>query len=331
MKAIITTKYGSPEVLEIGAVEKPTPKSKEVLIRIHSVSVNYGDLVARNFKNISAKEFNMPFLFWLIAKLSFGLHQPKVKILGSTFSGEIDTIGKEVTKFKKGEKVFGYIGEKMGAYAEYLCMPENGILATKPTTMTFEEASAVPYGAIMALNLLKKVNLLKGQKVVVVGASGAIGSAAVQLAKHHFGAEVIGVCGASSLEFVKEIGADKVIDYRKEDFTNSGETYDLIVDVLGKGSFSSYKASLKKNGIYLSVSFKSKKLFQMLWTSITGGKKMVCALAIPKPEDLIFIKELAEDGKIKSIIDKSFPMAQAAAAHRYMESGMKRGNVVITI
>jgi len=331
MKAVILTKYGPPEVLEYGEVEQPIPKSNEVLIRIHAVSVNYGDIIARNFKNISAREFNMPLLFWIIARFSFGLNNPKIKILGNTFSGEVDAIGQDVTKFRKGEKVFGYVGEKMGAYAEYLCMPENGILATMPASMTFEEASAVPYGAITALYLLKKVNIMKGQKVAIIGASGAIGSASVQLAKHYFGAEVVGVCGTSSLGFVKKIGADKVIDYQEEDFINSGETYDLIVDVLGKGSFSLYKALLKKNGTYLAVSFKLKKIIQMLWTLITGGKKVVCLLASPKPEDLILIKKLAEDGKIKSIIDKCFPMNQAAAAHRYVESDMSKGGVVITI
>lgn len=332
MKAIVYTEYGEPNVLRLEEVEKPYPKNNEVLIRIHAASVNYGDIIARNFKNISTSEFNMPSLFWLLARFGFGFSKPKRKILGNTFSGEIEMIGNDVKQFKKGEFVFGYTGEKMGTYAEYLCISETGVLAAKPSNMTFEEASAVPYGAIMAINLLKKANIQKGQKVLINGASGGIGSAAVQLAKHYFGAEVIGVCGTPRIAFVKDLGADKVIDYKKVDFTKSGETYDLIFDILGKGSFLLYKTSLKQNGIYLLASFKTRKLFQMLWTSVTGEKKkVVCAIASPKPEDLILIKELVEKGKIKSIIDKNFPLEQAAEAHTYMETGNKKGNVVITI
>jgi len=331
MKAIVCTKYGPPEVLKIKEVEKPYPKGNEVLIRIRAVSVNYGDIIARNFKNISTREFNMPLLFWILARFGFGLNNPKRKILGNTFAGEIETIGNDAKQFRKGEQVFGYTGEKMGGYAEYLCMPENGIIAVKPSNMTYEEASIIPYGTIMALILLKKANIQKGQKVLIIGASGDIGSAAVQLAKHYFGTEVTGVCGTPRLEFVKNLGADKVIDYTKEDYIQFEETYDIIFDILGKGSFSQYKKSLKETGIYLLASFKSKKLLQMLWTSIKGGKKVVCAIAIPKTEDLIFVKKLIEEGKIKSIIDKCFPLEQTAEAHKYIETGNKRGNVVIKV
>jgi NADPH:quinone reductase-like Zn-dependent oxidoreductase len=331
MKAIVYTEYGDPDVLKIKEVEKPYPKSNEVLIRIRAVSVNYGDIIARNFKNISTREFNMPLLFWILARFGFGLNNPKRKILGNTFAGEIETIGNEVKQFRKGDQVFGYTGEKMGGYSEYLCMPENGIITAKPTNMTFEEASVVPYGTIMALLLLKKVNLQKGQKVLIIGASGGIGSAAVQLAKHYFGTEVTGVCGTLGLEYVKYLGADKVIDYTEEDFIQSKETYDIIFDILGKGSFSHCKRTLKETGVYLSASFKSKKLIQMIWTSIIGGKKVVCALAIPQTEDLIFVKKLVEEEKIKSIIDRCFPLEQTAEAHKYFETGNKRGNVVIKI
>jgi NADPH:quinone reductase-like Zn-dependent oxidoreductase len=217
MKAIVYTEYGDPDVLKIKELEKPYPKSNEVLIRIRAASVNYGDIIARNFKNISTREFNMPLLFWILARFGFGLSNPKMKILGNTFAGEIETIGNEVKQFRKGDQVFGYTGDKMGGYSEYLCMPENGIITAKPINMTFEEASVVSYGTIMALLLLKKVNLQKGQKVLIIGASGGIGSAAVQLAKHFFGTEVTGVCGTSGLEYVKYLGADKVIDYTKED------------------------------------------------------------------------------------------------------------------
>src|SRR5512147_2349803 len=209
-------------------------------------------------------------------------------------AGEIEAAGKDVKRFKKGDQVFGYPGQSFGAYAEYLCMPEDGVLTTKPANLTYEEAATIPYGAIMALSLLRKANIQPGQKVLINGASGGMGSAAVQIAKH-FGAEVTGVCGTPRLEFVKSLGADKVIDYTKEDFTQNGETYDLIFDILGKSSFSQLKGSLKPNGIYLLASFKMKSLFQMLWTSLTGSKqKVICAFANEKPEDLVFIKELVE-------------------------------------
>jgi len=329
MKAIVFTEYGSPDVLRLEEIEKPAPKDNEILVRNHATSVNYGDLVARNFKGISPREFNMPFLLWLLAKISFGLKQPKTTVLGSEFSGEIEAIGKDVKRFKAGDKVFGYLGQSMGAYAEYICLPEDGVLAIKPSNMTYEEAAVVPYGAIMALNLLAKVNIHSGQKVLINGASGGIGSAAVQIAKH-FGAEVTGVCGTPRLEFVKSLGADKVIDYTKEDFTQSGETYDLIFDVLGKGSFSRSKNSLTQNGRYLLASFKMKQLFQMLWTSMTGGRKVICAIAPGSVEDLHAVKELIEAGKIKAVIDRCFPMERTSEAHRYIEEGYKKGNVVIT-
>ena len=240
-------------------------------------------------------------------------------------------IGDDVNQFKIGEQVFGYTGEKMGAYAEYLCLTENGILAAKPSHLTYEEASTVPYGAVMALNLLRKMNIQKGQSVLIIGASGGIGSAAVQLAKHYFGAEVTGICSTPGIEFVKSLGADKVIDYKKEDFTKNGKTYDLILDILGKGSFSQYKRSLKQNGIYLLASFKTARLIQMLRTSIRGGRKVICALAVPKPGDLKFIKEFIEDKKLKPVIDKCFPLEKAAEAHRYVEKGHKKGGVAITV
>jgi NADPH:quinone reductase-like Zn-dependent oxidoreductase len=330
MKAIVCTKYGPPEVLHLEEVTKPAPKDNEILIQIHATSVNFGDLLARNFKEISPGKFSMPLLFWFFAKMYFGFTKPKITILGSEFAGEIESAGKDVKSFKQGDQVFGYLGQSMGAYAEYLCMPENGCVAIKPGNMTYEEAAVVPYGAIMALNLLRKVNIQPRQKVLVNGASGGIGSAAVQLARY-FGADVTGVCGTLRLEYVKSLGADKVIDYTKEDFTQSGETYDLIFDILGKSSFSGCKSSLKQNGRYLLASFKMKQLFQMLWTSMIGSKKVICALAIDKQEDLIFIKELIEAGKIKSVIDRRYPLEQTAEAHRYIEKGHKKGSVVINV
>ncbi|HLO32231.1 MAG TPA: NAD(P)-dependent alcohol dehydrogenase [Anaerolineales bacterium] len=331
MKAIVFTEYGNPEVLQLKEVAKPIPRDNEVLIRVRATSVNFGDLMARNFKAITPREFNMPFLFWLLAKISLGLSQPKITILGSEFAGEIETVGKNVKQFKKGDQVFGYPGQSFGAYAEYLCLPENGVLTIKPANMTCEEAAVVPYGAIMALPLLKKVNVHSGQKVLINGASGGIGSAAVQIAKY-FGAEVTGVCGTPRLEFVKSLGADNVIDYTREDFTQSGETYDLIFDILGKSSFSRCKSSLKQGGRYLLASFKMKQLSQMLWTSLTGSsKRVICAIAPGSVEDLNSVKELIEAIKIKAVIDRCYPLEQIVEAHRYVEQGHKKGNVVITL
>lgn len=331
MKAIVYTEYGEPDVLHLQEVEKPSPESNEVLVRVHAVSANYGDIIARNFKNLPAGEFNMLSLFRVFARIGFGFSRPKRTILGNTFAGEVEMVGSDVKQFKGGDQVFGYTGENMGAYAEYLSFPVDGIIAPKPSHMTYEEASAVPYGSTMALCLLRKVNIQKGQRVIVIGASGAIGSAAVQLASHYFGAEVTGVCSTQGMEYVKSLGAVRVIDYKNEDFTKNGESYDLIIDILGKGSFSKYKASLRPNGIYMPVSFKSSKLLQMIRTSVTGGKRVICALATPKQEDLRFIREFFEDRRLKPVIDQTFPLEKAAEAHRYVEAGNKKGSVVLTV
>jgi NADPH:quinone reductase-like Zn-dependent oxidoreductase len=332
MKAIILTKYGPPDVLQFEEVDKPVPRDNEVLIRIHAVSVNYGDLVVRNMGAMSSRDFHMPLPLFLPARIMFGWSKPRVKILGNEFAGEVVTVGNKVKRFKAGDRVFGYPGQSMGCYAEFRCMSENGCVAIMPEDMTFEEAAAVPYGALMALSILRKVNLQPGQKVLVNGASGGIGSAAVQLARNHYGAEVTGVCGTPRLEFVKALGAEKVIDYTREDFTQSNETYDLVFDVLGLSTFSRSKRVLKPDGTYLLASFKTGKLLQMLWTKITGSKKkVICAMASDKAEDLISVKQLIEAGKIKAIIDKRFPLENTAEAHRYVEEGQKKGNVVITV
>lgn len=330
MKAIVCEKYGPPEVLQLKEVPKPAPKDDEVLIRVLATSVNFGDLMARNFKAVSPRKFNMPFLIWVISKISFGIQRPKITIQGSELAGEIESVGKEVKRFKKGDPVFGFSMQTFGTYAEYVCLPEMGTLAIKPANLTYEEAAVVPYGSIMALNLLKKVKIKPGQKVLVNGASGAIGSMAVQLAKH-FGAEVTGVCSTPRLEFVKSLGADQVVDYTQEDFTHNGETYNLIFDILGKGSFSKFKRSLKPNGVLLFASFKMKQLMQMLLTYMAGSRKVICAFAPGSAEDLMTIKALIEAGKIKAIVDKSFPLEQIAEAHRYVEQGHKKGNIVITV
>ena len=330
MKAIVYTEFGSPDVLQLKEVEKPVPKDNEILVKVFAASVGYGDIVARNFKNIPNRQFHMPALLILPTRIYFGLSKPKIQILGSEFAGEIEVIGKDVKRFKPGDQVFGYIGQKMGGYAEYLCMVEKGTVGIKPTNMSFEEATCVPYGGIMALGHLGKVNIKKGQKILINGASGGIGSIALQLAKH-YGAEVTGVCGTPRLEYVRSLGADKVIDYTKEDFTKNGEIYDLIYDILGKSSFAQCKESLTKNGRYLLASFKTKKILQMLKTSIIGKKKVICAIGSEKQEYMDLLKELIEAGKIKTIIDKTFLLEKTAEAHRYIEEDHKKGNVVITV
>jgi NADPH:quinone reductase-like Zn-dependent oxidoreductase len=331
MRAVVYTEYGPPDVLQLREVATPVPKHEEILIRIHATSINFGDTLVRNFRAVSPRKFHMPFLFWLFGKIYFGFWTPKRTILGSEFSGEVEAVGEGVKRFKKGDLVFGFSGPRMGANAEFLCMPEKGVVALKPANMTHEEAASVPYGAIMALNGLRKYNLQPSHSVLINGASGGIGPGLVQLAKSHFGARVTGVCGTPRLDYVKSLGADKVIDYTKENFTDSGETYDFIIDILGKCSFARCKGSLKPNGSVLFISFKMKQICQMLWTSLVGSKKVICVLVTEKREDLELVKELIEAGKIKAVIDRCFPLEQTAEAHRYIDSGNKKGNIVITV
>lgn len=333
MKAILYTKYGSPDVLHLGEVDTPKPKDNEIMIKIHATPVNFGDITVRNIKEkMTLRKFWMPTPFWLLTRLEFGFNKPKRSktVLGSDLAGEVTVTGKDVTRFKAGDRVFAYRSSLMGGNAEYICVPENSIVAHMPSNMSFAEAATIPYGTMTALNLLRKANIQKGQKILINGASGSIGSAATQLAKY-YGAEVTGVCSAPKMEFVKTLGADKVIDYIKNDFTKNGETYDLILDVLGKSSFAACKNSLTQNGLYLLATFKTRHLLPMLWSSIKGGKRMICALSNEKTDGLVHIKELIEAGSLKTVIDKSFSMGQAAEAHRYVESGQNKGNVIIII
>ncbi|MFW9904319.1 MAG: NAD(P)-dependent alcohol dehydrogenase [Candidatus Thorarchaeota archaeon] len=329
MHAIVYTEYGLPEVLKLKEVPKPSPKHDEILIKNYASTVNYGDTIARNFSAVSPHKFTMPMLLWLPTRLVFGFRKPRKKILGNEFAGEVVEVGKDVTKFQPGDQVYGYRGQRMGCYAEYLTMPENGTVTLKPTNLTFAEATVIPYGAIMT-NLLKKGNINPGSKVLINGASGGIGSASVQVAKN-LGAEVTGVCGTPRLEFVKSLGADKVIDYTQEDFTQNGETYDLIFDILGKSSFRKCKNSLNQNGCYLLASFKMGDFFQMLITKLIGSKKVICTFSSESGNDLSEMKELVEVGKFKVIIDKKFLLEQTPEAHEYVESGLKKGHVVITL
>jgi NADPH:quinone reductase-like Zn-dependent oxidoreductase len=327
VKAIVCTEYGQPDVLQLKEVEKPSPKDNEVLIRIHATTVTTGDVNARGFTFV-------PPGFGPVPRLMLGLRRPRKKILGSDVAGEIEAIGKDVRQFSEGDQVFGIDGNGLGAYAEYICRPEEGALAMKPSNMTYEEAAAIPFGACTALYFLRdKGDIQSGQEVLINGASGGVGTYAVQLAKH-FGAEVTGVCSTTNLEMVRSLGADKVIDYTKEDFTQSGETYDIILDmVVGKTSFSGCRDSLKQNGRYLAVAGGLKELIQMLWTSVIGSKKVVFGggLESERKEYLIFLKELIETGEIRAVIDRRYPLEQMAEAHRYVERGHKKGNVVITV
>lgn len=330
MKALTYREYGSPDVLQVQEFETPSPKDNEILVKIQASNINFGDTLVRNFKAVSPRQFTMPALLWIPTRITIGINKPNIKILGSEFAGDVVAVGKDVSRFKVGDAVFGYRGITMGAAAEYLCVAEDSLIVHKPEHIRYEEAATVPYGALTAISLLRKANIQAGQKVLINGASGSIGSAAVQLAKH-YGAEVTGVCGTARLEMVKALGADHVIDYNQEDFTQNGETYDLILDVLNKSSFDKCKHSLNSGGIYLLASFKFKQLRQMLWTSFFGDKKVVCALSDEHLDDLLAIEDLVKADAIKAVIDRCYPMEQAAEAHRYIEAGHKRGSVVLTI
>jgi len=309
MKAIICTKYGPPEVLQLQEVEKPILKDNEVLVKVHATTAHIGDTKVRRLEPGMGPVKD--FFFKPMMRIMLGFKGPRNKILGMELAGDIEAIGKDVTLFKIGDPVFASTEFRMGAYVEYCCIPENGILAIKPTNMTYEEAAPVSNGGLTALISLRKANIQQGQKVMIYGASGSVGTYAVQIAKY-LGAEVTGVCSTANLEMVKSLGADKLIDYTEEDFTQSSDTYDVIFDAVAKIAPSKRKKSLKKSGIYLSAH------------DLSGNIKL-------KVKDLIYLKNLCEAGKLKTVIDKYYPMEQIVEAHRYVDKGHKKGNVIITV
>lgn len=322
MKAIIWPKYGSPDVLQLAEVEKPIPKGNEVLIRIMATTVFAGDCEMRRF--------DFPASFWIPLRLMFGLWKPRVKILGQELAGEIEAVGADVTRFKVGDAIFAPTDRYFGAYAEYLCLPSTLPIALKPSNMTYEEAATVPVGGLNALHFLRKGNVESGQSVLINGAGGGIGTFAVQIAKT-IGTEVTAVDSAAKLDMLRSIGADHVIDYEREDFTRNGESYDVIIDVVGKSPYARSVRSLKDNGRYILGNPRIAGIFRGLWTSMTSSRKVIAALTPYRTEDLGFLKELIEARQLRSVIDRRYPLEQAVDAHRYVETGRKAGNVVLTL
>ena len=328
MKALVWTKYGSPDGLQLREVATPTPRDNEVLINIHAAAASTADTELRRLK--------LPLLFAIPLRLYLGLIKPtRITILGTEFAGEIVSVGEEVTRFQQGDQVFGYTGLGMGTYAEYICLAEKpsalaSVMAKKPANMTYEEAAAVPFGGLEALHSLRQANIQRGQKVLIVGAGGSIGTYSVQLAKH-YGAEVTGVDKPGKLEMLRSIGADHVIDYTREDFTKSGQTYDVILDTAGKSSFSGSLRSLKENGTYLNANPGLFGGVRMRWLSKGSSQRVIMWTAGYTTDNLLAVKELIESGKIKPIIDRRYPLEQTAEAHRYVDTGQKKGNVVITV
>jgi NADPH:quinone reductase-like Zn-dependent oxidoreductase len=322
MRAVVYSEYGSPDVLRVREVEKPVPRDNEVLIKIHATTVTAGDWRALTLK--------MPSGFGPVGRLVFGVRGPRQPVLGTELAGEIESVGKQVSRFKAGDQVFALPGAHMGSHAEYRCMPEDGAIALKPSNLSYGEAAAMSFGGTTALDFFRRGNLRSGEKVLVNGASGGVGTAAVQLATH-FGAEVTGVTSTANVELVRSLGAQHVIDYTHEDFTTNGETYDVIVDTAGTAPYSRSKNFLKRGGRLLLVLGKLTDLLTAPLISMTSDKKIVAGPAAGRADDLRSLAELAEAGEFAPVIDRVYPLEQIAEAHRYVDTGRKRGNVVISI
>jgi NADPH:quinone reductase-like Zn-dependent oxidoreductase len=322
MKAIVYTEYGSPDVLRLQEVAKPIPKDSEILIKIHATTVTSGDWRVRSL--------SVPIGFGIISRLVFGILKPRQPILGTELAGEIVAVGKDVSNFKIGDRVFAFDGAKMACHAEYKCMPANGTVTLKPVNLTYEEAAALSFGGATMLDFFRRGKLQSGDKVLINGASGCVGTAAVQLAKH-FGAEVTGVCSTANIELVTSLGADRVIDYTQEDFTKNSDTYDIIVDTVGNAPFSRSKVALKEKGRLLMVLAGLPDMLQIPWVAMTSNKRVIAGPAAERVEDLRFLANLAETGAFQPIIDRRYPLAQIAEAHSYVDTGRKKGNVVITV
>ena len=322
MKAVIWTRYGPPEVLQIQEVEKPAPKENEVLIKVHATTVETGDCELRRYR--------LHNWFYMLFRPYFGLFRPRlVKTLGQQLSGEIEALGSGVTKFKIGDAIFAGV-ERMGATAEYICLPENSAIVIKPNEISFEEAAAVTVGGINALHFLKKASIQPGQKVLIYGSSGAIGTFAVQLAKH-MGAEVTAVCSSGKIELVKSLGADHIIDYTRQKLSDTHQHFDVVFDTIGKSPYAESLSVLKPGGIYLLANPTLRQQLRSYWTQLTSGKRTTCRLAQNSAEDLNYLKQLIEQDKLKVVVDRCYPMEKIVEAHRYVEQGHKNGNVVVTI
>jgi NADPH:quinone reductase-like Zn-dependent oxidoreductase len=322
MKAIICPRYGSPDVLRLEEVPKPVPKDDQVLVRNHAATVTMGDCEVRSFK--------MKSWIWLFARLGFGLRGPRMKVLGMELAGEIESVGKDVKRFSEGDRVFAGTAFHLSAHAEYTCLPEDGLIAPKPDNLSYDEVVSLPIGGLNALHFIRKAGIGRGQKVLINGAGGSIGTYAVQLAKSA-GAEVAAVDSAGKLDMLRSIGADEVIDYAEGDFTKNGQPYDVIFDVVGKSSYSRSLKSLEKSGFYLLANPGLIHMIRGAWVSRTTGKKVVFGSVTEKTEDLVNLGKMMEEGMIKAIIDRSYPLEKTADAHRYVESGEKRGHVVLTM
>lgn len=322
MQAVVCPKYGAPEVLQLTEVKKPIPQDHEVLIKTHATTVTVADYRVRSFK--------VPASVWLPARIAVGLTKPKKPILGIELAGEVEAVGKKVTRFKKGDQVLAATLRSFGGYAQYKCLPEDGPIALKPPTMTYGEAAALPIGARTALHFLKKAKIAAGQKVLIYGASGSVGTYAVQLAKY-FGAEVTGVCSKDNFSLVKSLGADRVLNYKAPDFIRQLEVYDIIFLAVDKFPFAICKNFLEEKGVYVNVTSPIKS-GQMLWTSLTTQKKIIMAENPPESsEDLAFLKSLVENKQLTAVIDRSYTLGEIVEAHRYVERGHKKGNVVVNI